>query len=311
MQKADVKPTRLITIPAGIGDQIWIFQKLLSTGERYIFRSPDGEPQRSHQIHPLLPQLSAKHYYDRFTRPTKTTKAANIQRTLKLWSQIVAGGYTDFYLEANSHVEAGHKLEGFLPDLDTHYKIDYHTTRENKAEAAAYIPDITARRYVGIYTSSDRGYYENPKTGLLEPDPWRLPEWISFIQMFKDEYDPVFVLIGADWDVNLTEPLRDQLNYLNIENIYLKMIDYGSLIEVMKRLDYFLGFPSGNMIVNETLGRDGLMFYTKTIAGQSGIINTWADPARIKNGNIKECLFDTPETIFNWFKYNHNLKMSE
>jgi hypothetical protein len=101
--------------------------------------------------------------------------------------------------------------------------------------------------------------------------------------------------------------------------------DLATVIEILKRLDYFCGFPSGLSIINETLGKDGVIFLAnvyqhvginrrginnkgeKTIVTEGGLMNNWADPVRIKNGNIKECLFCSPEQIFNWIEENHPL----
>ena len=76
------------------------------------------------------------------------------------------------------------------------------------------------------------------------------------------------------------------------------------VIELLKRFSYFIGFPSGLSIINETLRKDGVMFYQ---VKDNGIINTWAEPGRIERGNIKECLFCEPEKIYDWIKSEYKL----
>ena len=46
----------------GIGDNIWLFQKLLNTEEKYKFLIPKNEPQRGKQVFDLLPQIGTAEY---------------------------------------------------------------------------------------------------------------------------------------------------------------------------------------------------------------------------------------------------------
>ncbi len=116
--------------------------------------------------------------------------------------------------------------------------------------------------------------------------------------------DLCFVIVGAPYDAGITEGLcnemrRDRISFVNTTGQPL-----GVVIEMLKRFSYFIGFPSGLSIINETLAKDGVMFYQQK---DKGIINGWADKQRINNGNIKECLFCEPDQIFDWIKNEYQL----
>ena len=70
---------RKITVNAGIGDNIWLFQKLLNQKEKFDFILPDGNPQRGKQIFDLVPDLSNSVTY----QPGLSYKKINQQHNYK------------------------------------------------------------------------------------------------------------------------------------------------------------------------------------------------------------------------------------
>jgi len=284
---------RTITIPAGIGDAIWIFQKLANQPEKFHIVLPDGTPQRGHQILELLPNVVASYEYASALGYNKI-KENNIQAKKKQWSMIQQ---KEFYLSANAWLEAGRRLEGWLPDLPISYKMEYATTDKDTAQASDLLP--AGRHYIGIYASA----YAN--TRHAHYNGWGPDEWLSFIKaMYSQNRDQSFVIIGAPYDQDLAHMLMHKLYEYRIPYIDTIGQPLRVVVELLKRLAYFVGFPSGLSILNETLGKDGVMFYGQKVAG---IINTWADPERIATGSIKECLFCEPQKIFDWIKHDYQL----
>lgn len=283
---------RTITVQPGIGDAIWVLQKLLNQNEKFHFKIPDGSPQRGKALFDLLPQISASAEYAPGLTYKKITRD-NIQNTKRKWAQIKEA---EFFLSANQHLESHRRIEDFLPDLPTMYRIDYATTQKDTEIAAKLLYD-DSRRYIGIYTSA----YSNARNA----GGWELESWFKLIRLIHAKCkDITFVLIGASYDVGITERLTIEMrrNFIPFEDTTGQPL--GVVIELLKRLSYFIGFPSGLSIINETLGKDGVMFYMKK---DVGIINSWAEKGRIGAGNIKECLFCAPEQIFDWIKNEYNL----
>lgn len=284
---------RSITTPAGIGDGLWILSKLLHTSERFKFFIPDSSPQRGKQIYDLLPQVSVSCTYIAGLSYDKLAKQ-NIQNTKKHWKEI---NEHVFALSANSHLEAGKRIEEFLPDLPPTFKMDFATTEQDKAKAAALLP--AGPKYIGIYGSAYRNARHTHYNG------YGPAEWLRLIQMlYKEDKNFVFVIIGAEYDADLAEMLMKELKEQKIPYVNTIGEPLSVVMEIMRRQFYFIGFPSGLSILNEYMGLDGLMFYGVKI---KGIINTWADPVRIRNGDIKECLYAEPEIIFNWLTKTYKI----
>jgi len=276
---------RTIKVCAGIGDSIWVLQKLLNQNEKFHFQIPDGSPQRGKPLYDLLPQIASSAEYVPGLTYTKLAKE-NIQNRKQRWMDI---SEKTFALTANSHVEAGKRIEGFLYDLPTSYRIEYATTKADSVAAQKLLYDNT-KRYIGIYTSA----YSNARN----VGGWVMLDWFKLIRLLHAKNrDIVFVIVGAPYDVGITDELITEMRAAKIQFINTTGQQLPVVIELLKRFSYFIGFPSGLSILNETLGKDGTMFYQDKV---KGIINTWADPDRIKNGSIKECLFCDPLAIYDW-----------
>jgi hypothetical protein len=288
-----MKELRTITTPAGIGDYLWIASKLLNTGEKFNVIMPDSSPQRGHQLTDLMPYLIASHKYQEGLG-YRIIDRRNILGSKSRWSHITE---KSFYLSANRHLEAGRRIGEFLPDLPPTYKMTFITGEEDKAKAEELLP--VGPDYIGIYTSAYKNARHEHYNG------WAVPEWSWMIRQLHKERKFVFVIIGAQYDSDLSEMLMDELSGAGIPFVNTVGQPLGVVVELLKRLYYFMGFPSGLSILNEYQhGCDGLMFYGERV---KRIINTWADPVRIKNGNIKECLFTDPEKIYEWLKNSYQI----
>lgn len=277
---------RSIVVPSGIGDFLWLAMKLVNTGEKFDIVIPESKPQRVHQLASLMPYLINSVKFQNGLS-YKKINTGNIQNTTKNWKGIKQNS---FYLSANRHLEQGKRIETFLPDLDTSYTLDYNTTENDISTAKVFCSGL--EDYIGIYCSS--------YAGSRNWGTWQEKEWFDLITLMGKDY--TYVIIGAEWDTDLADKLKHLLGGYNFVCTIGQPL--GLVIEVLKRLKYFIGFPSGLSILNETLGKDGLMFYATAI---KSIINTWADPERIKNGNIKECLFTEPKIVYQWLKDNNKV----
>lgn len=272
---------RTIRVPPGIGDSIWLFQKLINSGETFHFKLPGSPPQRGKQIFDLLP-LSESCEYGLFKY--RDVKRENIQRRIKKWSEVK--DHT-FSLSMNDWLEGGNRIEGFFPDLKTSFRIEYNTSQYND-EAEKLI----SGQVIGIYGSS---YSTSRAWGF-----WGEAKWCELIEkLYSENKDFVFCVVGAEFDTDLGEKIIEALTKKDIPFIELIGQPLGLVIEVMKRLKYFFGFPSGLSILNETLGKDGIMFYPPSL---EYLMNAWPDPERIENKNYKGCLFCSPDEILKWVK---------
>src|SRR6478736_6150390 len=106
----------------GIGDNIWLFMKLINSGMKFDFRIQDGIPRRSLPIFDMLPQLVRSAEYLEIKGGYKAIKKGNIARSLVHFTSLTIG---EHFLSCNEHLENGNRIESFLPDLATSYRLEY------------------------------------------------------------------------------------------------------------------------------------------------------------------------------------------
>lgn len=282
---------RTITLPAGLGDCAWVLMRLINSGERFHFKIPDGTPQRGKQIFDLLPQVAESCTYTPELSYSKIDKQ-NAAIKGKKWTDIKQQSFT---LSANTWLEQGNRLEKWLPDLPISYRLDYKTTTGDKIAAYNLLPD--SNHYIGIYGSA----YSNARNWNM----WGHEEWFTLARMIHERNTDIrFVLIGATYDTDLADQLMAKFWEHKIPFVSTIGQPLSVVIEILKRLAYFIGFPSGLSILNETLGKDTLMFYPKHL---KLMMNAWAHPDRIVSGEYKGCQLCPPEQLFDWIKNTYCL----
>lgn len=285
---------RKIVVPPGIGDSLWILQKLINQSEKFDFVLSGGQPRRGKQIFDLLPQLSNSCEYANYNIGYNFIKRNNIHHRHKEWNEIKD---QQFYLTANEWLEEGNELKDFLPDLSISYTLPWKTEQYREEVKK----DIESHKHlIAIYGSS----YSTVRAWGF----WQEAQWFELIsRIHKENQNITYVIIGAEWDVNLSSSLiglietNPSIKYLNTVGKPL-----GYVMELMKELDYGFYFPSGLPILSETLDvkTDCTMFYPPHL---EKMMRKWCDPARIEGKQFKECLFCTPLEIFDWVKDTYKL----
>jgi hypothetical protein len=282
---------RTINVCSGIGDNIWLLMKLVNSGEKFNFNLPDGKPQRGKQIFDLLPSVATSTKYVKMK--TDLVERSNIQQKKKKWAEIKAD---TFYLSSNKHLEAGHRIENFLPDLPTSFRIDWDTEQFHH-RAMQIIADCFPWEYIGLYGSS---YSTTRAWGF-----WDEHKWLELAKLVY-AYSPgsKFVIIGAEWDLDLGRNLVKLLEKEGIPYINTIGEPLGVVIEIMKKLKYFFSFPSGLGILAPTVACPVTMFYPKHL---NLMMNAWASEEDIDSGQYKGCQFCEPAAIFDWVVENKKI----
>lgn len=295
---------RTIKSVSGLGDLIWLFMKLVNQSEKFNWKVSESSPQRAKPLFDLFPQLAESFEYI----PDCGYKKVKRNSYSGSWATAPRG---EFYLEANSHLEMGRRIETFLPDLETSFILNYsiqiggpafdaqQILRRYYHETGDYLLSHTPGNLIGIYTTS----YSNSRY----MSGWLIDEWLEFLQLIlKLDKGYKFVFIGAEYDLGLSQELMNVLkpeDYINAIGQSLPVT-----IEILKRLHAFVGFQSGLSIINETIGANQtVMLYAQAL---EEMIDTWPDPKRIESGQYKGCTFGTekhplkPEQLIDWMVSN-------
>jgi hypothetical protein len=290
---ATLAGSRTIRTVSGIGDTLWMIMKLEGTGEKFHWRLTAEQPQRGHQIFEVLPQTAASVNYD-ISFGAHQALTRNIEQQIKTWKEI--GNRDSFYLAANWHLEAGHHLTGWLPDLPINYYPQYQT--QAYVEQANTLLSDKKAKYIGCYGSS----YSTSRHwgGWMEKD-WEL--LITELRRRDNTITPI--IIGANWDIDMAKNLIGRLEALHIPYIRLIGEKLGLVIEIMRRIRYGFYFPSGIGIIGGTLGVPGTMWYPKHLDPMRG---KWCDPALTKSGVFNEILFCTPQEMLKYVDERGGIK---
>ena len=277
---------RKIKVCPGIGDNIFLMQKLVNSGEKFDFRLSGGNPRRGKPLFDMLPQVVNSAEYDDVW-PYKMVKAGNVQRSHSLWSSIAK---KEFFLSCNDHLERGFRIEKFLPDLPTSYRLDY-----DLSAATVELPE--AGGLIGIYGSS----YSTARAWGF----WEAPGWYKLIEAINGlNKGYKFIIIGADFDTDMNDKLCGLLKLAKIPHINATGLPLVDTAVLLKKLHYFFAFPSGLPILANTLGVPCTMFYPRHL---NLMMNAWASPEDIATGFYKGCQFCEPEKIFKWAVENNKI----
>jgi hypothetical protein len=269
---------RTIKVPPGIGDTLWLIQKLINTGEKFYFAMPGGKPRRGKQVFDLLPMIG-EGYYDTDLY-YQYVKAYNVQGTKNKWSEI---NEHEFHLTANEWLEAGHHISEFLYDLPTSYKLPFQTDEwrvEVMEDFVDYGPEL-----IGIYGST---YSTQREWGF-----WGAQQWWELIKPLHDQRpEAVFAIIGAEWDSSFCSDLMAILKSHGVRYLDTVGRPLGYVIELMKVLRYGYYFPSGLGIISGLQGHASIMFYPPHLRPMQG---KWKEP---DNSDLIETQFTAPGEVY-------------
>lgn len=100
----------------------------------------------------------------------------------------------NMYMELNSWLEKGRRIEDYLPHFDMEYKLNWKISRYAKTKAEAC---LKPGKNIVIQTSSVKFNAKKDFVG----DRWKPYMWDYIVRGLKDEIPGVNIIwLGADWD---------------------------------------------------------------------------------------------------------------
>lgn len=282
------RPAIELVVHPGIGDFSWVYSKLVNCGRPLRLRiAPDKKFKRAIPYTDLLPGVEHAEYGAAIDYPRLA------QSNNAYWHEFerAADQGQRIYVSANRWLEAGHRIEGFLPDLPITHHYPILTTAEHASAAAELLP-IAGGPYFGIYCSG--------QTGAEMCQAWEEYEWTDFIVRLERhigrEYR-TYVLLGAEWDKDLTDRVAEYLGREVGPQRVLNLVGdtpMGVACEVLKRLNYFAGYACGLGIVAHVLKVPGLMLYPMRL---QRMMEAWASPEMMASGLHLEMQWGRPMDV--------------
>ena len=260
---------RTIGVPSGIGDVSWMYSKLKHAG-RMRWEVADGWPYRTCPFLSLLPEVADTEYGEfRYDDILVFEQAAKINGPGWTWAEVNGRADGRLLIQANRHLEMGKRLEEWLPDLPT----DFHYEILRKPGEDAYARELIGPSegpVIGISAASYRGS-EAWKT-------WGFAEWQPFLKWLKDDKRATIILIGGFWD-DLTFALSKD-GYKDL----VGKTSVSQMIEVLRLLDFYIGFSSGLGVLRTVLKKNAFMMWPDH---QRELATSWAPQWMITSGVYK------------------------
>jgi len=280
-------------VPTGIGDFSWVYSKLASLEIPVTIEVCAGGPARLQPIAELLPRIERMYtgnigYGELAVKqlPAETTRAQ-----LMAWP---AGA--PIPLSCNTHLENGNRVETWLPDIPTYHHYPVLVSQQDIDQAKALVP---FKDYVCIYASS--------KATCATWTGWMGPQWVEFMNLFRDKIAPMsFVLIGAQWDVDLGVEVQQcaavaQIPFVNLVNL----TRLGTALKIIKNSHYMVSFPSGMGIMSHVIRQPCTMFYPSPLVK---MLRTFVSPESAALNRFHETIFCPPAELIQWLLDVYKIK---
>jgi len=269
-----------IALPSGIGDISWAYSKLVNAGA-FNYEIADGWPYRSVPFMELLSGVK-KANYEQFTfHDIVVFEQATRIGHHPTWGDLNNGrGMTRILLEPNMHLEMGKPLAEWLPDLPTEYHYQINARPWDVRRAADLLADYK-RPWTGISAASYRGS-EAWRT-------WGYQQWSKFLHMLQAEIGGTIILMGGFWD-DLTATLEADGYPCTVGKTSV-----GAAIELLRLLDYYIGFSSGLGVIRTVLDKNAFMLWPDH---QVALSTSWAPPDMLENGVYSMSLWRDPELVW-------------
>ena len=273
-------------VPPGIGDISWIYSKLVGLGRALHITVPHSNHDRAVPYLDLLSWVASAHY-------------AHVANPAKMDKGIVGPEWTverlvqeaereSVPIELNRWLEAGNRIEDFMPGLPTvhHYSLDIRPRDIRQAEKALG----SWRRFICLYCAN--------RDTVRRWGGWSPGDWAVLAGLLCRYFDIAgVVLIGAGWDREFADSVIKRLRCP-----YLDLVDklpIGATLHVVRKGSYLVAFPSGIPILSVVMDKPTMMFYPEHLEAMQ---NAWAPKDMIGSGAYKGLQFCPPVEALHWIR---------
>ena len=281
---------RNFCVPSGIGDFSWAYSKLKHVGMAN-WAVADGWPHRTVPYIKLLENVNDATY-----GPFNYTEIVRLEEQFGFgmtptWERVNQFLGENIYIEPNRHLEAGRRLEDWLPDLPCDFHYDIPVPMEDRQRAMSLLQTFK-RPLWGISCASYRGS-EAWKT-------WGHDEWILYLKMLEAEVGGTILMLGGFWD-DLTSTVATTGGYRDI----VGRTSVPMMVEVMNLLDGYIGFSSGMGIIRTVLNKPVFMMWPDH---QVELSTSWAPQNMLETRAYVASLWREPGLVFtrtkDWLRRN-------
>ncbi len=290
-----MEPLKFV-VPPGIGDISWICSKLVGLGHPLEIIVPHSNHDRALPYLQLLPAVASCEYA-RVPNPAKR-KDGKVGHDWTRERLIEEASRRAVPIELNTWLEAGRRIEGFMPELFTDHHCPIDITHLHLYQADGALRDM--RHFICLYCAN--------RSTVKRWGGWQREQWGELADLLWKAFRlDGFVLLGADWDRPFADEVLKELRHGTAAPPVVDLVGklpIGATLEVVRRSAYLVAFPSGIPILAAVMGQPVLMFYPKHLEPMH---DAWADPEMIRSGAYKAMQFCPPQQAFEWIRDGYKL----
>lgn len=284
-----------VTVPQGIGDIFWIYQKLYNHFEvinfniMYLETGTNDEIQRR-----SMNTIKDWNKVNNVGLVDVTEKQFNefVKRKQTLRDVLAPLGYFNnerqiytFEYQVNSWLEEGTKLED-IDDMSVMWNIDLPQTRVEGLE----------EEYVLLFVSDTTRHRKLHKNLNL----WSEEDWVEFTyKIIKDKLNnniPVKI-IGKSFDEYVMKTCKQLLENKGIKTDIFTNLDGRQLNYIISQSKFFIGYQSGLNILADNFGVNQIMIYFPTLDKMK---DCWVSENSKRNNKFNWAYFnDSQDKIIN------------
>lgn len=216
----------------------------------------------------------------------------------------------DCTLMPNTHVDAGKRLEVWLPDFDIDWGVASHFQfKELEQQNAEGL--LEEGPYCVFYMGPDAGNSAGG-AGWNRGPLWHPIDWVTLGRRIYKELGLRIVVVGSNWDINYwlyrISPLLDESE---VDTSWCSMIGatgIGDVFAVIQKARFTVSYASGLGIFSSYLKTPTVMFYREKgdsinpslyISPEPDAATAWVDPKTLAEGKYigqfysKDCTGDS------------------
>ena len=235
--------------PSGIGDIYWILQKLARAANE------SGEKFRIH----VPPGNGAKFERGKFLEYVDCVESVapdGISYPELIKRAAAAGPYRKLapvmFCEVNTWLEAGNRLEHYLPDFPTEFILNWQIDDELKRRALSYLKP--EKKNVVVYTSGIANN-ESASTGR-----WAARDWLPRLAELRAVENVNLIWIGAEYDADILQTCRSLFDSVLLD------LPAPVIISLLRNCDGFISYQSGLSCISVVESVPTFMLYFRKIA---------------------------------------------
>lgn len=228
--------------PPGIGDQLFYLQKIYSYEEAKHINFELYSYERDNLSSPFLAGLKRVKNVSQFKKPfsSYTEFKKKCTEMYKVYSKMLPEelfNQDELFFEANTFLEGGNRIETFLPNFETIYKMPWKTdkTHINEIDRLCYDSNV-----VVLYTSSIK--HNNLSKAMMKE--WTFDKWLELTNILLKTYTGIkIVWIGSSFDksshTKFLDTFKDELIYYYLDAPSTK------IVPLLRQCKCFISYQSG------------------------------------------------------------------